>query len=79
MIDSLVSQFNGVPEQDPMFSKRRMQETLTYGYFELLGTMSKRREGLEYVPRYVILLLIDLCLAQTAGEVQAVHRVLPPK
>ena len=27
-----------------------MQETLTYGYFEMLGTLSKRREGLEYAP-----------------------------
>ena len=24
-----------------------MQETLTYGYFEMLGTLSKRKEGLE--------------------------------
>lgn len=26
-----------------------MQDTLTYGYFEMLGTLSKRKEGLEYV------------------------------
>ena len=26
-----------------------MQETLTSGYFEMLGTMSKRKEGIESV------------------------------
>ncbi|KAJ3553483.1 hypothetical protein NM688_g3590 [Phlebia brevispora] len=44
--------FNGAPNQDPMFSKRRMQETLTYGYFEMLGTMSKRREGIEILEKF---------------------------
>lgn len=43
-------QFNGAPISDPIFSKKRMQETLTSGYFEMLGTMSKRKEGLEWVP-----------------------------
>lgn len=26
-----------------------MQETLTYGYFEMLGVLSKRKEGIECV------------------------------
>ncbi len=40
-------QSNSQQIQEPIFSKRRMQETLTYGYFEMLGTLSKRKEGLE--------------------------------
>ncbi|THG99686.1 hypothetical protein EW026_g2711 [Hermanssonia centrifuga] len=38
--------------QEPIFSKRRMQETLTYGYFEMLGTLSKRKEGLELLEKF---------------------------
>lgn len=37
------------PVPDPIFSKKRVQETLTSGYFEMFGTMSKRKEGIEYV------------------------------
>lgn len=42
-------QFNPTPESDPIFSKARISETLTYGYFEMLGTLSKHPDGLEYV------------------------------
>ncbi|KAI0789744.1 Rapamycin-insensitive companion of mTOR, N-term-domain-containing protein [Abortiporus biennis] len=44
--------FNGNPTSDPIFSKRRMQETLTYGYFEMLGVLSKRKEGLELLEKF---------------------------
>ena len=30
-------------------SKRRIAETLTYGYLEMLGTLSKHKEGIECV------------------------------
>lgn len=40
-------QFNGTSESDPIFSKFRISETLTYGYFEMLGTLSKHAEGIE--------------------------------
>lgn len=40
-------QFAGTPESDPIFSKKRVHETLTYGYLEMLGTLSKFREGIE--------------------------------
>ncbi|EMD39883.1 hypothetical protein CERSUDRAFT_112137 [Gelatoporia subvermispora B] len=43
--------FNGTPTSDPIFSKKRMQETLTYGYFEMLGTLSRRKEGLELLEK----------------------------
>ena len=42
-------QFNGIPPSDPMLSKRRIAETLTYGYLEMLGTLSKHKEGIESV------------------------------
>lgn len=41
--------FNGQPDSDPIFSKKRVTETLTYGYLEMLGTLSKHKEGIEYV------------------------------
>jgi rapamycin-insensitive companion of mTOR len=41
------AQFNGVPDSDPIFSKKRVAETLTYGYLEMLGTLSRYKEGIE--------------------------------
>jgi len=41
--------FYGVQGQDPIFSPRRIAETLTYGYLEMLGTLSKHKEGIECV------------------------------
>jgi rapamycin-insensitive companion of mTOR len=46
---NLPPQFNGTPSSDPIFSKRRMEDTLTAGYFEMLGTLSKYPEGIEQV------------------------------
>ncbi|KAG6897652.1 hypothetical protein C0992_012631 [Termitomyces sp. T32_za158] len=39
--------FNPVPDSDPIFSKKRVADTLTYGYLEMLGTLSKYKEGIE--------------------------------
>ncbi|CCL99718.1 uncharacterized protein FIBRA_01740 [Fibroporia radiculosa] len=44
--------FNSNPISDPIFSKHRVKNTLTYGYFEMLGTMSKRKEGLELMEKF---------------------------
>ncbi|KAG1808998.1 Rapamycin-insensitive companion of mTOR, N-term-domain-containing protein [Suillus variegatus] len=44
--------FNGTSESDPMFSKYRLSETLTYGYFEMLGTLSKHAEGIELMEKF---------------------------
>ncbi|KAG6812566.1 hypothetical protein H0H92_002218 [Tricholoma furcatifolium] len=44
--------FNGVPEQDPIFSKKRVSDTLTYGYLEMLGTLSKYKEGIELLEKF---------------------------
>ncbi|KAI0697900.1 Rapamycin-insensitive companion of mTOR, N-term-domain-containing protein [Cytidiella melzeri] len=42
---------NATQTQDALFSKKRMQDTLTYGYFEMLGILSKRKEGLELLEK----------------------------
>ena len=41
--------YNGAPITDPIFSQKRIAETLTYGYLEMLGTLSKHKDGIEYV------------------------------
>ncbi|KAL4073251.1 Rapamycin-insensitive companion of mTOR, N-term-domain-containing protein [Scleroderma yunnanense] len=56
--------FNSAPESDPIFSKQRVAETLTCGYFEMLGTLSKHPEGIELMEKTKIFTafyhLIDL-------------------
>lgn len=54
---SVLFKFNSqaAPDSDPMFSKRRIAETLTYGYLEMLGTLSKHKEGIESVLCFLIL------------------------
>ncbi|KAI0061413.1 hypothetical protein BV25DRAFT_1900415 [Artomyces pyxidatus] len=46
--------FNGTPESDPIFSKKRVSETLTYGYLEMLGTLSKHKEGIELMEKFKV-------------------------
>jgi rapamycin-insensitive companion of mTOR len=42
-------QFQGAPALDPIFSAKRMENTLTCGYFDIIGVLSKYPEGVEYV------------------------------
>src|ERR1700722_8600565 len=49
ILAELTLKFNGTPDSDPIFSKKRVAETLTYGYFEMLGTLSKHQEGVKKV------------------------------
>ncbi|KAG5353197.1 hypothetical protein C0989_009378 [Termitomyces sp. Mn162] len=46
--------FNGVPDSDPIFSKKRVADTLTYGYLEMLGTLSKHKEGIELLEKFKV-------------------------
>lgn len=39
--------FNGTPPKDPIFSEDRFSGTLTYGYLEMIGTLSAYKEGVE--------------------------------
>ncbi|EKM79491.1 hypothetical protein AGABI1DRAFT_120880 [Agaricus bisporus var. burnettii JB137-S8] len=46
--------FNGPPDSDPIFSKKRVAETLTYGYFEMLGTLSRYEKGIELLEKFKV-------------------------
>lgn len=46
--------FNGAPDSDPLFSRKRVTETLTYGYMEMLGTLSKYPEGIELLEKFKV-------------------------
>ncbi|KZT18431.1 hypothetical protein NEOLEDRAFT_1125374 [Neolentinus lepideus HHB14362 ss-1] len=46
--------YNGTMESDPIFSKARMQDTLTYGYLEMLGTLSTHEKGVELMEKFKI-------------------------
>ncbi|KAF5369485.1 hypothetical protein D9758_002757 [Tetrapyrgos nigripes] len=41
-------------EQDPVFSRKHIAETLTHGYLEMLGTLSKHKEGIEILEKHNI-------------------------
>jgi hypothetical protein len=56
-------QFNGVPPTDPILSKKRIAETMTYGYLEMLGTLSKHKDGIELVS--FILSPLPICSSWT--------------
>lgn len=40
-------QYIGTPNAQPVFARDRVENSLTYGYFEMIGTLSKSREGLQ--------------------------------
>lgn len=44
----------GDSETEPIFSKERMESTLTCGYFALLGTFSKYKEGVRILEKFKI-------------------------
>ncbi|RXW24422.1 hypothetical protein EST38_g1410 [Candolleomyces aberdarensis] len=46
--------FAGVAESEPIFSKKRVADTLTYGYLEMLGTLSKYKDGVEILEKNYI-------------------------
>ncbi|KDR82835.1 hypothetical protein GALMADRAFT_88557 [Galerina marginata CBS 339.88] len=46
------NQFNSAPGSDPIFSKKRVAETLTYGYLEMLGILSKTKDGIELLEKF---------------------------
>ncbi|KAL1745112.1 Rapamycin-insensitive companion of mTOR, N-term-domain-containing protein [Schizophyllum fasciatum] len=46
--------FNGMTDSDPIFSKKRVADTLTYGYLEMLGTISRHKEGVELMEKFKV-------------------------
>ncbi|KAJ7044185.1 Rapamycin-insensitive companion of mTOR, N-term-domain-containing protein [Mycena alexandri] len=45
---------NAVPDSDPVFSKRRVSDRLTYGYLVMLGTLSRTKDGIELLQKFKI-------------------------
>ncbi|CAO3672310.1 unnamed protein product [Umbelopsis ramanniana] len=45
---------NHDPETEPIFSSERMESTLSCGYFTLLGTLSKYKEGVRIMEKFKI-------------------------
>ncbi|KAI7821066.1 Rapamycin-insensitive companion of mTOR, N-term-domain-containing protein [Gamsiella multidivaricata] len=44
----------GHPASDPIFSREKMETTLTSGYFEMLGTLCKTRSGARLLEKFKI-------------------------
>ncbi|KAG0275117.1 hypothetical protein BGZ95_009172, partial [Linnemannia exigua] len=44
----------GLPESDPIFSKEKMETTMTSGYFEMLGTLCRTRSGCRLLEKFKI-------------------------
>ncbi|CAG8523548.1 7861_t:CDS:10 [Ambispora leptoticha] len=45
---------NGTVESEPLFSKERIETTLTSGYFTMLGVFSKSKEGVKLLEKFKI-------------------------
>ncbi len=45
---------SGVSGSDPLLSRKRMQETLTSGYFEMIGVLTQTAEGIRLLERFKI-------------------------
>ena len=70
----------GAPEPDPIFSKKRVEDTLTSGYLEMLGTLSKQKDGIESVQIVCCFTdyLTDCCTVKATGEIQGIHSSISP-
>nr|KIR45878.1 sterility protein Ste20 [Cryptococcus bacillisporus CA1280] len=47
-----LDQYVGQPTARPLFARDRLEGTLTYGYFEMIGTLSKHREGMKLMEKF---------------------------
>lgn len=45
---------SGLSGSDPLLSRKRMKETLTSGYFEMIGVMTQSTEGIRLLERFKI-------------------------
>ncbi|KAF2019652.1 cytosolic regulator pianissimo [Aaosphaeria arxii CBS 175.79] len=46
---------SGLTSESPMFQRERMNETLTWGYFALLGALTKDPKGIQILERWRVL------------------------
>jgi hypothetical protein len=49
---SELDQYAGQPSAQPVFGRERLGTTLTYGYFEMIGTLSKHQKGIELLQKF---------------------------
>ena len=42
-----LSQYPGTSTAQPVLARDRIENSLTYGYFEMIGTLSKHQEGVK--------------------------------
>ncbi|WVQ86186.1 hypothetical protein IAT38_008354 [Cryptococcus sp. DSM 104549] len=47
-----LDQYVGQPTAQPLFARDRLENTLTYGYFEMIGTLSKHNEGMKLMEKF---------------------------
>ncbi|WVQ77136.1 hypothetical protein IAR50_006819 [Cryptococcus sp. DSM 104548] len=47
-----LDQYVGHPTTQPLFSKDRIENTLTYGYFEMIGSLSKHWDGMRLMEKF---------------------------
>jgi len=49
-----LDQNSGTPSAEVLFSQSRVEDTLTHGYFEMLGVLSKYPEGIKLMEKFKI-------------------------
>ncbi|ORY28003.1 Rapamycin-insensitive companion of mTOR, middle domain-domain-containing protein [Naematelia encephala] len=49
---SELDQYTGPVSPTPVFARDRIENSLTYGYFEFIGTLSKHREGAKLLEKF---------------------------
>ncbi|WVW80639.1 hypothetical protein I302_102625 [Kwoniella bestiolae CBS 10118] len=47
-----LDQYIGQPTAQPIFARDRLENTLTYGYFEMIGTLSRHHEGMKLLEKF---------------------------
>ncbi|WRT70894.1 uncharacterized protein IL334_007893 [Kwoniella shivajii] len=47
-----LDQYVGQPTAQPILARDRLENTLTYGYFEMIGMLSKHREGMKLLEKF---------------------------
>ncbi|TXT05984.1 hypothetical protein VHUM_03745 [Vanrija humicola] len=47
-----LDQYAGQPSAQPVFARDRLENTLSYGYFEMIGTLSKHHAGIKLLEKF---------------------------
>jgi hypothetical protein len=47
-----LDQYAGQPSAQPLFARDRLENTLTYGYFEMIGTLTKHHKGIQLLEKF---------------------------